>query len=244
LPPADALSLVSEATERIWRPEGADALAYMHGRGLNDETIKAARLGWTPRVMVPTRDGDRCYQARGVVIPWFDGDRLVLVKIRRLDAGRPKYGEAFRDRPSVFPGPAAVRPGLPLIIVEGEFDALLVQQEVGAMASVVTMGSASNRTDPDVLARMLSAPAWFIATDADKAGDAAASKFPARARRVRPPGSYKDWTEAHQHRVNLRRWWSDRLRGIETPQLFTWDELSRWRWGPAEPRPIEAPERN
>ena len=58
--------------------------------------------------------------------------------------------------------------------------------------------------------------------------------------RVRPPeNAFKDWTEAHQGGVNLCRWWSDRLGGNERPSLFTWEELSARRWGPAldDPKP-------
>ena len=64
-------------------------------------------------------------------------------------------------------------------------------------ASVITLGSASTRTDPAVLSRMLSSPRWFIALDADQAGDNAAAKFPASAIRVRPPDPDKDWGEVH-----------------------------------------------
>ena len=99
LPLADALALVTEAAARLWTPEGTAALAYLHSRGLTDETIKAARLGVVASVSIPTREGGRCYQARGVVIPWFDGDRLALVKIRQPEGTKPKYAEAYRDRP-------------------------------------------------------------------------------------------------------------------------------------------------
>ena len=40
LPLADALALVDEAAKRLWTPEGADALAYLEGRGLTAETIR------------------------------------------------------------------------------------------------------------------------------------------------------------------------------------------------------------
>ena len=29
----------------------------------------------------------------------------------------------------------------------------------------------------------------------------------------------------------MRRWWIDRLAGDPNPPLFTWAELSTWRWG-------------
>src|SRR4051794_35968756 len=61
LPEAAALALVEAAAARLWSPEGADALAYLHGRGLGDEMIRTARLGWSPGASIPTRDGDRSY---------------------------------------------------------------------------------------------------------------------------------------------------------------------------------------
>src|SRR5262249_32255785 len=55
----------------------------------------------------------------------------------------------------------------------------------------------------------------------------------ARARRVRPPEPFKDWTEARQGGVDLSRWWREILAGIERPRLFSWEKLSTQRWGPA-----------
>ncbi|MFM2092871.1 MAG: hypothetical protein RLZZ127_3360, partial [Planctomycetota bacterium] len=34
--------------ERLWSPEGAEALAYLRGRGLRDDCLKAFRIGWAP----------------------------------------------------------------------------------------------------------------------------------------------------------------------------------------------------
>ncbi len=124
MPLADALKLVEEAAARLWTPEGADALAYLRGRGLTEATIKAARLGWTPRVSIPVKEGTRFWDVSGIIIPWMDRDRLAMVKIRRPSGSEPKYAEAFRDRPAIYPAPSVVRPGKPLVIVEGEFDAL------------------------------------------------------------------------------------------------------------------------
>ena len=180
MPLADCLVLLEEAQERLWRPEGASALASLQERGLTDETIRVSRLGFVDSVSIPTRKGDHCFRARGVVIPWFDGDRLALVKIRQPEGSKPKYAEAYRDRPTIFPSLAAVRPGRPLIVTEGEFDCLLLAQELGELAAVVTLGSASNRPDPAILGVMLAAPVWYIATDADEAGDKAASGWPAQ----------------------------------------------------------------
>jgi hypothetical protein len=229
----DALALVQTAADRLWTPEGANALDYLRGRGLSEETIQAARLGVVPRVMLPTTDGARFWRASGVVIPSFAGERLALIKIRQPEGRKPKYAEAFRDHPSLYPSADVIKRGKPLVVVEGEFDALLLGQELGELAAVVTLGSASSRPEGSTHMTMMPAPIWYVAHDADAAGDRAAAEWPARAIRVRPPAPSKDWTDALEYGVNLRRWWTERLEGTEAPKLFTWDELAKWRWGPA-----------
>lgn len=210
LPPDEASTLVTEAAGRLWTPEGTQALAYLRGRRLSDETIRAARLGWTPGVMLSTRDGDRYYRARGVVIPWFDGERLAKVQIRQPEGSQPKYTEAFRDRPALYPGPELISQGFPLVIAEGVFDRLSLAQELRDLAAVVTLGGAGDsKPAPEILATMLAAAPWFLALDADEAGDKAAANWPPRAIRVRPPKPFKDWTEAAQAGIDLRRWWED-----------------------------------
>jgi hypothetical protein len=219
-------ALVADAERRLWTTEGAGALSYLRGRGLDDATIRSAHLGVAPPLELPGRP-------RGVVIPWFDGDRPALVKLRQPGGMRPKYREVYRDLPAIYPGAHVIRPGRPLVIVEGEFDALLLAQELVDLAAVVTLGSASARPGLAVLGRMLAAAPWYVAHDNDPAGDGAASGWPARARRVCPPAPYKDWTQARQGGVDLRRWWSDIVAGNDRPQLYTRDELAALRWGPA-----------
>jgi Toprim domain-containing protein len=153
-------------------------------------------------------------------------DRLTVVKIRQPGGKRPKYAEAYRDRPTLFPTPSIGRPGKPLIIVEGEFDALLLGQELVDLAAVVTLGSASARSDGSIFLAMLAAPMWFIATDADEAGDRSASGWPTRTIRVGPPGAFKDWTEAHLSGINLRRWWIE----TEFTDVFDREERAAIQW--------------
>ncbi len=234
LPLVEALALVEAAAAQLWTDEGIEAREYLiRDRHLTAETIRAARLGWTSFVEIPTKEGKQ-FGVSGIVIPWFDGDRLSMVNIRRPDGSRPKYAQAFRDRVSTFPVTSLATIGQPLIVTEGEFDALLLGQELAGLATVVTLGSASGRPEVDLLGRFLKASPWFIATDDDSAGKQAAQKWPVRARRVLPPGAFKDWTEAAQGGVNLRRWWTDRLAGAESPELFTWSELAEQRWGDAD----------
>ncbi len=228
---SEALTLVQDASERIWMPEGGNAVAYLEGRGLTAETIRRHRLGWVPSVMLPTRDGVRYWRASGITLPWLDGDRLTLLKIRQPEGAKLRYAEAFRDRPTFFPAQSVVRPGEPLVIAEGEFDALLLGQELRELAAVVTVGSASTGPDAAILGKFLIASRWYLALDGDEAGDRAALKWPAPARRVRPPTPHKDWTEARQAGIDLRRWWVDRIGMIESRERPTGDELVE-RHGP------------
>ena len=204
-------------------------------------------IPWGPVGPVAPAPPGRCYRALGVVIPWFSSGRLALVKVRQPEGRKPKYAEVFRDpaRLACYPGPEMVRPGRPLVIVEGEFDALLLGQELAPFdVAVITLGSASARPDPAILGRLLAAAPWFIATDADEAGDRSASGWPTRARRVRPPEG-KDWTEFHLTGFNrLRYLWGGILGRGTTP----WSELAALRWGPAvgDPTPgivIDRPDR-
>ena len=233
LPEADALELVEAAAGWLWdKPE---ALAYLTGpeRCLSAETIRAARIGWLPGAAIP-RAGGGAFMARGWVIPWFAAGRLALVKIRQPHGRQPKYVEAFRDPSRVvcYPSPETIRPGRPLVGVEGEFDCLCLGEALEGMAAVVTLGGASGKPTPEALSRIRAASVLYAATDADNAGERAASGWPARARRVRPPVG-KDWTDCRAYGIDLRRWWGEVLDGNPSPKLFSWDELSTWRWGPA-----------
>ncbi len=219
LPLDEASALAVESVGRLWGPRGKSAMTYLHDRGLKSETIEVARLGWTPGVMVLTQKGNR-WEVRGVTIPWFDGDRLLKINIRRPEGSKPKYAEAFRDRPLIYRDPAIIRIGEPLIVCEGEFEQMLLSQELPE-ASVITLGSAYSSADKDVFSSMMRAPEWFIALDADEAGERAAAKFPAWAVRVPLPEGDKDWTEVHRGGPNrIRYYW-----GRYLPMSKSWNEL-------------------
>jgi hypothetical protein len=233
-----ARGIVEEAEAALWSGRGSEARDYLHDRGLSDETIRAARLGLRPEDahiegIFPDKPA---WVPAGITIPWFEGTDLAMVNIRRPEGSDPKYW-AIRGsrRGGIYPSKAVIATGRPLIIAEGEFDALLLNQELAGLASVITLGSAGARPSPSVLGAMLGASPWLVAVDPDGAGQESASGWLGRSmrcRRVPPPNGFKDWTEAHQGGVCLRRWWGDYLAGVAIPPLHTWDELAEVRWGP------------
>jgi hypothetical protein len=233
LPREAAEAIVAAAAARLWTDEGAAGLEYLRGRGLTDETIHAAGLGFVASVSIPTAAGDRAFRASGVSIPWLGrGGRLALCKIRQAEGSRPKYAEAFRDPAAsvgVYPGLGVIQAGRPLAVVEGEFDALLVGQELAEWGvSVVTLGSASARPDTALLGRMLAARPWILATDADDAGDRCASTWPSSVIRLRPPERVSDWGELHAESFNGIRYHFGRLIGPK-PSV----DIFVATWGPA-----------
>lgn len=217
-----AAALVGWAEGNLWGEAGAEARAYLEGRGLTAATIRAARLGlvledlWRDREawgLEPAHHEDgprkgkpkRLWIPAGVVIPTFTtAGQLARVKVRRWEGDLRYYalpgGEA---RPLVAgQGPAVV-------VVESELDALLVAQEAGDLVQAMALGSAQARPTADAWEVLQAAPAVLVALDSDQAGAKEAwtwwrGNVP-QAHRWPVPG-HKDPTEAHQAGFDLALW--------------------------------------
>lgn len=238
-----AMRITMEAVERLWSPEGREALAYLRWRGLTDATIGAARLGFVASLNVPTKEGDRFIRAAGISFPWFDGDRLALLKVRRLDDRGPKYTEIFRERPTLY-APLGFWPGRPVVITEGEADCLLLGQGLRDVADVATLGSATGEPSREARRALLAAPRLFIATDGDTAGAKAARRlrehFP-QAVRVRPPAPAKDWGELHAGGFGrIAYHWGRFLALGDPPRPEDFADASLYKQAPDERDRIEA----
>jgi hypothetical protein len=140
---------------------------------------------------------------RGVVLPWGapgawysahqDPDepapeaRWCGLNVRRLhdDASQPwnkdidgpkLMAAAGSERGHTYPWPDLCA-GVPALICEGEFDALLAFQEVGHLVNVVSVGSASQTPSRDALLALACCPRWIVVLDADEAGRMGAWKW-------------------------------------------------------------------
>lgn len=174
-------------------PLGTQALDYLCAeRGLDNETISRARIGFNPNDMYdkPHKwglgDGSKIYLSLGIVIPWELEGALWYVNIRR-----PVEGDALHQALGITAGflpevkyrsvrgsqGHAVYGRLgqqdTLLIVEGEFDALLALQEAGDMVDVIAVGGSSkgnNGLAGRWMLRMARYRRIFVSLDADKAG--------------------------------------------------------------------------
>lgn len=230
-PPEDwqaaAIEFCNRAIAHLWGPEGERALTWLRDvRGLTDETITAASLGYNPNDEyaeraawgLPPEEGEhgrprRVWLPRGVVIPWTIRGDLWRVNVRRpLTVAQQAAGEAK------YVAPTGSGPGLywadtlasdwPAVLVEGELDALTLYQHAGGLASPVATGGTGGAQRVKWLAELATCGRVLVAFDNDKAGEDKAGywlKVLSNARRWRVFYG-KDLNEFAQLGGDLRAW--------------------------------------
>lgn len=164
-----------------------DVLDWLADRGITELTAKEFRLGWNPGETtygtfrprkswgLPPRvvDGKekKLWLPIGLVIPVFDGDELLRVRVRRPE-GEPKYYRLPSD--SGWSGPMVTTPDRQaFVVVEAELDALAIHQAAGDLVSAVAVGSSSAKPDAATHERLQRACKILVALDLDEAGERA-----------------------------------------------------------------------
>jgi hypothetical protein len=175
-----AWSFVDESYECLWSDQGARALAWLHQRGLEDEIIRKAQLGFNPENMREYRedwgldtDGKKYIKLpSGIVIPRFFGTDIFSVNIRRS----PKCdGPKYLCLAGSIKGPYYLNQFLndkPAMLLEGEFDVLTIHQEASDLVlPIATGGTSSSRGSLVVM--LMKCPKVLVTFDADEAGEKA-----------------------------------------------------------------------
>jgi len=133
-------------------------------------------------------------------IPWLAADALWAVKVRRA-YGEPKYVQiAGGSSHGLYNADGLHRSNIALFC-EGEFDALLVQQEAGGLVSPVTLGSATARLTTRWYGELVGHRTILVAYDRDEA-----------VRRGTEPQAVATFqivapvTEPRHHRLLPERW--------------------------------------
>lgn len=203
-----------------------------HERLLTDETIAAAGLGYNPRWRDLPGGGKL---APGLVLPYQQAGSLWALRVRTFDTKLSKYINASGSKVSgTLYGARALAAGKPVLMVEGEFDCLLAQQDAGDTLAVVTLGPASNRLSPHWRAALMSAPVIYLALDNDSAGQQAAAALGealagADVRLLRYPDGIKDYTDYRKAGGQLdallapgRAWWPAGMPDTWRAQIRRW----------------------
>jgi hypothetical protein len=130
----------------------------------------------------------------------------------------PKYLYVRGSKASALYNGDALEEGCNVLIVEGEFDALLAQQELGKQVVVVTAGSAANPLPRRWLDRLKRAGRIYSCLDGDEAGRRAttvlAELLGEQHQTLRLPQG-KDMTEfVIDYGGDLNTWWRTETESV------------------------------
>lgn len=209
-------AFIERADEVLWSARGRQALAYLHERGLDDETLKAWRIGLHP-VKATAACGlwgldekvfKKVFMPKGIVLPWADGTLLHQIKVRDLDPkADPRYQSVTGGHPDLF-GAWTMTGHDAVILCEGEFDTMLTWQAAMGEIGTATLGNSTTRPSSTRLSELRALRRVLLAYDNDAAGDKAVAELGAllpNAWRM-PPTSGIDVTDFWRRGGSLEAW--------------------------------------
>jgi len=214
--------LVKFGEDYLWRDCCINIRSWLiDERGLNEDTFKKARLGWTPQDVFMAReewglppekkdDGKdlKVWIPHGLIIPFINEGHIQRVRVRR-ETSDPD------SRYYIIPGssilPMVLGSGSYVVVVESELDGILLEQEAGDLAGVISLGSVVIKPDPVTTSLLEKAKRILVALDSDEAGARVSwewwLKRYSQAKRWPIPSRFgKDPTEARKNGLNLRSW--------------------------------------
>lgn len=210
---------VSQCQKNLALNNEHGAIGWLTRRGLNKDTIVNAGLGlnlanvydqrvwWDlPPEVIQNENPKPLWLPAGIVIPCSVDNELWAIRIRRLH-GAPKYYFVPGGCSVALYNSGDIAAGRPAILVEGELDALTIQQEANDIISVAGTGSITGGRRPKWIARLSLASIVLIAYDNDDSGNKASEywceKLP-NARVWRP--YWDDPNQMLQDGGSVRNW--------------------------------------
>lgn len=156
-----------------------NAIHQLKQRGFTIETIERFSLGWNPTTLFDKKERwgltpeikenvfpKRQWLPKGIVIPSFEDSHPAKIKIRRSDwiseDALPKYVEVSGSTQSAS---LYGDPSKPVIIVESELDAILIQQEASELVCSIALGGVSKKPDVELHALLKRAPLILLSLD-------------------------------------------------------------------------------
>lgn len=211
---ARAAAFVSHSCERL--TDNADALAWLAGRGISQNLARQCCLGWNDKFKsfpasawgLDLPDA-KIYLSPGLVIPVFQGENLLKIKIRRF--GEITKGPRYFLVQGSSTGLALYGRGPRVMIVEGELDAVLLWGLAERRRDWTFIATGGNRFRPDsaLHERLLATEHLAVSFDNDEAGRTSFEEFWRQAypqARPWPISVGKDPGEAFQAGVDLGVW--------------------------------------
>jgi DNA primase len=184
-----ASSFAMQSQAILWDSAGDKMRQWLHTeKGLNDETIRKAGLGYNPTDIyepratwgLPSALNDQGKEKKqwlpaGLVIPFLQDGKVQRLRIRRTNPGD---GNRYIIVSGSSSAPMAWHKDQgAAVIVESELDGLLLSQEAGDLCAVVALGSAQAKPDTRTDTLLKSAKTILVSLDTDEAGAKAAWDF-------------------------------------------------------------------
>lgn len=182
-----ARKVAQQAMDTLWGREGKRAWRYLEEeRGLTEDTIIWAGLGYVPGDHREWKTVEGLSVPCGITIPWFAEDAIWGIKVRRA-AGEQRYHQVSGGNVKGCLYLANdIKPGLPIMLTEGEFDALITRQAGAGLISAAAIGSAANkRINSRWFPKFITAPSILIRMDDDQAGQGASEQISSLSRAVK-----------------------------------------------------------
>ncbi len=214
-----ALVGLRPALKTLWgrNPVGEKVRRYLYEtRGLGREVCWAASLGFNPDWQFIDGIG---WLAPGIVIPGqFAGDlwyvRVRTTRTARGEAarkGKPlgKYTALRGSRMGLLYNARALMSAHTAVLVEGEFDALLLGQHLPEGWAAVTLGSAAISPERARLAALALVARVLVCFDDDEAGREALARWRRRLPGIEPlplPPGHNDVTDYWRAGGDLAAW--------------------------------------
>src|SRR6266581_9115131 len=176
-----ASAFVYRAERYLWSDKGTKALEYLHGRGLTNETIRYAKLGFCPGwyheqlenwglTSIQTLEETEIKIPPGITIPWIVENKIWKISVKRFEDVEKGYFQVVGSSDALYTIDTSQGYDTPCMLLESEFDALSVQQEAGDIIASVATGGTSKGQSLRWITALKQAPGLLIGFDADEAG--------------------------------------------------------------------------
>lgn len=177
------------------------ALEVVRNRGLALDTVKHFQIGWNPSNQSMKRESwglpfelnnqgkpKEVWLPEGLLIPTFSEESIIKLKVRRQAWHNkdtlPKYVEISGSMkcPAWF-GYSSEKP---ILLVEAELDAILIQQFAEDLCCCMAIGGAGKHPDVESDRKLKKSPLLLFAFDFDEAGKTAYSFWKSNYSHVKP----------------------------------------------------------
>lgn len=189
-----AVSLTSDQWGRYESALGPAGLAYLQSRGLNPDSVRTCRVGFTPSIGKIAHN-DAIADKGWLAFPCFRDGKVVNVKFRSIVEKAFAHLPGMEKPPWLF-NTDSISGFEPVYVVEGEIDAMTLEQAGFRAVSLQSGNGKESAVTPRMIDALLAAEKILLAGDTDDTGSKAMQelwrRMPERTFLLKWPAGMKD----------------------------------------------------